>query len=155
MGLALIACAAVAVTQNALNNTVFVDVPDNHYVYALLMELRTDGLLPETNRIPLVRGARPLTRGQVARYMVIATANLQQYVEEHREVRVANGFVTYSDTVSTFTTDQLKYVSGLPDRMRKVVKAFSQNFPPYVNWTSLDSALDKQGTVLDGLVAGA
>jgi len=154
MGLAFLACAALALGQkSSLDNAVFVDVPDNHYVYSLLMELRGDGLLPETNNVPLVRGARPLTRGQIARYLVIATSNVQQYIDEHREVRTTNGLVSYSDTVSTFTGDQLKYVAALPERMRKVVKAFSGNFPSYVKWTELDAVLEREDKLLDGLVA--
>jgi hypothetical protein len=136
------------------DNVVFSDVPDNHFVYGLLLELRTDGLLPELV-LPLSRGNRPLTRGEIGCYICEATLNLQRYVDERRPVNASNGEVTFSGQLSNLTGDQLKYFFALTPRIRRVAKLFATNLPPFVKWKELDQSLDGEKKLIDGLIAAA
>lgn len=149
----MIATAALAL-QSQSNNAIYPDVPDNHFVYDLLRELKSDGLLPELSAAEgLLRGNRPLTRGQIGRFVVQGTMNLQQFIDEHRKLDTVDRLVKYSDTVSDLTGDQLKYNVGLTFKLRKVGKIFSGNLPTYVSWKGLDRSLEDEGKLIDGLLA--
>ena len=155
MGPAIVAFAVLASMQKPQSdNTIFLDVPDNHFAYAMLLELKSDGLLPEL-QLPLTRGDRPLTRGQIGAYVTEATINLQRHVDNHRPINPSAGMVSYSAQISDFSADQLKYLVDLVPRLRKVAKAFSANLPSYVKWQEIDRSLQEEGTLLDGLVAGS
>src|SRR5258708_37807620 len=103
-------CLAAAVQKPLPDNAKYPDVPDNHFVYGMLSELKSDGLLPELDADVLLLERRPLTRGQIGRYVVQATMNLQRYVDEHRQVASSGMTVKYSETLTDFSADQLRYL---------------------------------------------
>src|SRR5947208_1048689 len=108
MGPLLLAVAfcTVGLQKPPSNDALYPDVPDNHFAYAMLAELTSDGLLPERNE--LLIGNKPLTRDQIGRFIVHGVLNLQQFVDDHRQREGGPGpIVIYSDTVSTFSGSQL------------------------------------------------
>src|SRR6476646_963318 len=112
------ACLVAGIQKPPPDNLLYPDVPDNHVAYAILHELKADGLLPEWD--DLVRGNRPLTRGQIGRFLAHAAMNLQQFVEDHRQVTGPPGpTLKYSDAMTTFSGKQLTYLVALTPRLRK------------------------------------
>jgi hypothetical protein len=152
----LIAAALLAsgVQKPQPGNAAYPDVPDNHFVYATLSDLRAGGLLPELDPDELLSVTHPLTRAKIGQYVVEATINLQRFVDQHRQISSVGTTVRYSDTVSTLTGSQISYLLALTPRVRKVAKAVSPNLPPFVHWSELDHTLDAEGKLIDGLLAG-
>jgi len=135
------------------NGSIYPDVPDNHYVYAMLIDLRAHGLLPELHQDTLTRGDRPLTRGMIGMFVVEATFNTRMFVDAHRHADTSHGIVQYSSPVSDLTGDQLKYLDSLVPRLRSVAKTFAANLPSFVKSNDLDRSLEDQANVIDGLTA--
>lgn len=148
-----LAIACIALQKSTANNAAFPDVPDNHYVYALLGDMRRSGLLPELAGVNLGSSQSPLTRGQVGAFVVEATINLQRHVDAGRHKSQTQGIVSYSDQISDFNGDQLKYQFALIPQLRRVAKNFSQNLPPFVKLSELDASLQQEAKVIDGLTA--
>lgn len=155
MGPAILAIVvAFCVQKPPSDNAICGDVPNNHFVYATLSELKSGGLLPELDPDSLISATHPLTRAKIGRYIVEATINLQRFIDEHREMNSVGGTARYSDTVSTLTGNQISYLIGLTSRIRRVAKAVSPNLPPFVRWPDLDHSLDAEAKLIDGLLAG-
>jgi len=136
------------------DNAAYPDVADNHFVYATLSELNAGGLLPELDPDDLLSAKRPLTRGQIGRYIVEATINLQRFVDHHRQLESKGNVAKYSDTVSTLTGKQINYLLALTPRIRRVAKAVAPNLPTFVHSPDLDHTLDAETKLIDGLLAG-
>jgi len=150
MSLLITVAVGLAVQQSLGNNVIYGDVPDNHFAYDVLRDLRSGGLLPE---LPGQRGGWYLTRGQFGAYITEATINLGRYVDRHRFPKAVKGFEVYSEQLTDLSGEQLQYLVAVVPRIRRVAKTFSMNLPSYVSWKGLDRSLEDEGKRIDGLLA--
>lgn len=122
--------AAFVIAQNPGSN--FPDIPENHFVYDALNRFHSEGLLPEYD-MGLLRGNRPLTRWEVAEFIVHAELNLSRRVGA-LVVRKGMSSADLSMASEVVATDSLDV-----DSLHQITPIFLSDFPAFVSGSALMS----------------